>query len=117
MHSTDTDVSDLPRGVYKARYRVNGRAVFVVVKADGERLKSVIAPPGASEEHLLEWLWQQLDRVDPIRPTLRLVRPAPKARALTLEELDRLYRDANPVNALLWRRKKERAAREGRRII
>ena len=119
MKSTDTDVAVLPRGVYRARYRVEGRSVFVVIRANGDRLKQVIAPPGVSEPRLIEWLWDQLDRADPVeqpRPALRLVTPSPKPKTLTLEQLDALYRDADPIRRLLWQRKKEEMARKGLRI-
>lgn len=112
------------RGVFKAWYRIDGHEVLYAVKANGDRLeKIVVLRPGVSEARAYTWLGQVLDRVDPPapppppRPRLQLVPDeAPKPKQLTVEQIDALYRDADPIRRLLWQRKKEEMARKGLRI-
>ena len=94
----------VPRGVYRARYTVGGRPVFFAVTSRGERYRQVVMRRGASEDDVVAWLWGELDKADPV-PRLELVAPT-KHRQIPLEELDALYRDADPIRRLLWQRRK-----------
>lgn len=83
------------RGVYRARYLVGGRPVFFAVLSTGERFRQVILRRDVSEDDVVEWLWRELDRVNPA-PQLRLVEPV-RAKFVPTEVLDAQYRDADPI--------------------
>lgn len=101
------DSQIVERGVYKACYRMDGCEVLYAITSAGERLrKIVLLRPGVSETRAYLWLNDVLNRVDPPRPPLRLV---PDQRGqLSLEDREKLYRDADPVRAMLWRRNRRR---------
>ena len=103
------------RGVYKALYLLDGYEFLFAVKSCGDIHRQVIKlRPGVSEQMAFRRLTVLLDRIDP-RPALRLVTPSPRPRQIPVEKIDELYRDANPVNAILWKRK--RAALRGEQRI
>ena len=107
MESTAA-LAPLPRGIYRAPYLIDGCPVLLAVTSRGERLKRVVVlRAGVSESRATEWLETVLDRLDPPRPALRLV-SAPEPRRITVEQLDALYRDASPVAAALYQRKRDR---------
>ena len=101
----------LPRGVYRAPYRIDGCPVLYAVTSAGERLKKIVVlRPGVSEERAVRWFEEILDRVDP-RPQLRLVPDQPPSalpKQIPLEEIEKIYRDADPIARLFWARKKAR---------
>ncbi|NUO65332.1 MAG: hypothetical protein HOQ12_01840 [Gemmatimonadaceae bacterium] len=108
MHSNAVRET-LERGVYRAPYQMNGCGVLFAVTSRGERLqKIVVLRPGVSEARAMRWLEEVLDRVDPPRPPLRLLPPTPPPRQIPVERIDALYRDASPVAAALWKRKRDR---------
>lgn len=104
------------RGIYTAWYRIDGCEVLYAVTSAGERLKKIIVlRPGVSEERAIRWLEDMLDRVDPPRPALTLVKDEPR-RSLTPEEIDALYRDADRIRHMLWRRRRAAARGQLRRF-
>ena len=97
----------LPRGVYRAPYSIDGFPVLYAVTSQGERLKKIIVlRAGVSEERAVAWFEELLDRVDPPRPALRLEPRSALPKQISIEEIEKLYRDADPVARLLWARKK-----------
>lgn len=97
----------LRRGVYSAPYQIDGCEVLYGVTSAGQRTKKIIVlRPGVAKARAVRWFEELLDRIDPPRPPLKLVTAPPPLKQLTVEQLDALYRDANPVNALLWKRKR-----------
>ncbi|NUO62682.1 MAG: hypothetical protein HOQ34_03825 [Gemmatimonadaceae bacterium] len=108
MHGSAAEEMEA-RGVYVADWTMDGHRVLYAVTSAGERLKKLIVlRPGVSEERAVRWFEEVLDRVDPPRPVLRLVPPSPPPRQIPVERIDALYRDASPVAAELWRRKRAR---------
>ena len=101
------------RGIYLAWFSMDGYPVYYAVTADGELLRKVVVlRPGIDRDTALLRLAALLDRVDPPRPRLELVRDAatpPSPKQITLEQIDALYRDADPVARMLWRRKRASA--------
>ena len=107
----------LGRGVWKLPYRTpEGYEILVAITSRAKRLRQIALEPGTSEERVTQWLETLLERHDPPPPPLRLVKPPPQPKPLTIEQIDALYRDADPIRAMLWRRKKEAMARKGQRI-
>ena len=108
---TNSMPAELPRGVYRAPYRIDGCPVLYAVTSAGERFKKIIVlREGVSEERAVRWFEELLDRVDP-RPQLQLVTDKPASaipKQIPLEEIEALYRDADPVARLLWALKKAR---------
>lgn len=95
------------RGVLRARWTIDGYPVLYALKANGDRLKKIVVlREGVSEERAYRWLNELLDRLDPPRPQLHLVKP-PTPRQIDVARLDALYRDASPTAALFWQRKRE----------
>lgn len=107
-----------PRGVY-LHPRVlskDGHPLWYCVGSHGRELGRAQQLPGMSAEDVKRYLQFVLDRDDPIeepppRPDLRLVKPAPSApRTITVEELDRIYVDADPIAAMNYQRRRARLA-------
>lgn len=99
------------RGVYRAWFTMDGHPVFYAVTSAGEILKRcVVLRPGLDKDDQLMRLHALLDRVDPPRPRLALVKGEPR-RQITVEQIDELYRNADRISLMLWRRK--RAAMRG----
>lgn len=95
------------RGVYKARWTLNGNRVLYAIKSNGDRHKVIVElRPGVSEPRAWVWLAKLLDRID---PPLRLIKPPPKPKPLTMEQLEALYRDSDPIRRLTWQRKLAKA--------
>lgn len=91
----------LDRGVWLAPYLFDDREqlpVLIAVDRRGVVRKHVKLRAGVDEQRATDWLWQVLDRIDPIQ--LRLVEPSPTR---TRREVDpRLYED--PRSPLARRR-------------
>ncbi len=61
----------LERGVYKARWTIDGRPVLFAVRSNGDRLPSlVVLRDGVSESDAWHRLRRRLDRDDPVGPRL-----------------------------------------------
>lgn len=120
--SLPTNPRLLRRGIYKAPYLKDGYEVLVAIKANHDWLQDLVLKPGITEDRGVRWLQQKLNRLDPPAPQLFLVPAVPAAssaalpartappvpRQLTVEAIDELYRDANPVARHLWFRKRKR---------
>lgn len=104
-------VERLGRGVWWLPVRAGGCRVLIIVDSRGERVKQLRVLPETDGELLVRRAEAFLDRVDPPRPTLSLVKPedaASRPRQLTVEQLDAIYRDADPIAAMVWQRKREK---------
>lgn len=76
MHwRTATAEELLTRGVWLAPYLWENTEVLIAVDSRGCVRKHVKLRPGVDEVRAVKWLEQLLDRIDPPRPKLELVKP------------------------------------------
>jgi hypothetical protein len=65
------EIERLDRGVYKARWTIDGYPVLYAVRSNGDRLPSLIVLRwGVSESDAWHRLRRRLDRKDPVGPRL-----------------------------------------------
>ena len=74
MRTAATAEQLLERGVWLAPTRLDGCPILVAVDSCGNERKRVKLLPEIDEERAVRWLEQLLDRVDPPRPRLTLIR-------------------------------------------
>lgn len=117
MPSALTSPPRYRRGIYRAKYTIDGYGVLFGIKSNGDRLRKIIVlRPGVPEARAANWLQQVLDRVDPLPlippPRLRLVTDQPQSHNLTAAQLEAIYRDLSPTARLLAHRKRQRTVTE-----
>lgn len=74
MRRAAADDEGLERGVYRARWTLEGCPVLYAVDEQREKVGEIIVRPDVSEEGAYRQLWRLLDEQDPPRPRLELVR-------------------------------------------
>lgn len=83
----------LERGVYVAPYLFQGVAVLIAVDRNGDVRKHLKLTPGVDEVRAVRWLEQLLDRIDPPRPQLQLVKSTPAVAHRAIVPNDRAPTD------------------------
>lgn len=107
------------RGVYLAEFRIDGYEVLYSRTSRGDLLHHIVLRAGVAKDRAILRLEAALDRIDPVRPTLRLVTSplgegdhVPRPNDVTLEQIAAMYRDADRLTRYLSRRR--RAGARGR---
>ena len=78
MHWRQATADDLlTRGVWLAPYLWQNTEVLIAVDSKGSVRKHVKLRPGVDEVRLVRWMEELLDRLDPPRPPLTLVKAEP----------------------------------------